>query len=95
MLYQLATHPDHWRKGAGHMMVTWGIEQAKAKNVAVPVFASPMGKALYEQCGFVELAKVHNHVEGESESLDMSCMTWEPPERDGSTLAGADVSGIL
>ena len=34
------------------MLVKWGLEQAKKDNVPAYVEASPMGRPVYERCGF-------------------------------------------
>ncbi|EUC38593.1 hypothetical protein COCCADRAFT_32253 [Bipolaris zeicola 26-R-13] len=48
----LVTDPEHHRKGAGSMLLKWGL--SKADELGLPGFleASPMGKPLYERMGF-------------------------------------------
>ncbi|EMD62189.1 hypothetical protein GGP41_002353 [Bipolaris sorokiniana] len=48
----LVTDPDHHRRGAGSMLLKWGL--GKADELGLPGFleASPMGKPLYERMGF-------------------------------------------
>jgi predicted N-acetyltransferase YhbS len=62
-LRQMVTHPHYWGCGAGHLLVDWGVKQPTEKEVAIVMFSSPMGKALYETFGFRELAKLHIPVE--------------------------------
>lgn len=77
-LRRLSTDPARWRQGAASMMLKWGIEEARRHNVALTVFASPMGRRLYEKFGFFELGQFIVRVEGEEESLTIFCMAWEP-----------------
>jgi N-acetylglutamate synthase-like GNAT family acetyltransferase len=88
-LRMMVTHPDYWRRGAAHLLVDWGVKLATEKKVAIVMFSSPMGKALYETFGFRELAKVHVHVDGEMERLDdISCMAWEHGWANSSAVDG-------
>lgn len=48
----LVTHPDHHRRGAGGLLVKWGVEEADRRNVECYLEASPMGVPLYERYGF-------------------------------------------
>lgn len=77
-LRQMATHPDHWKQGAATMLLKWGLREAEEQNVPITMFASPMGKQLYQHYGFKELARAYVNVEGEKEFLNVSCMAWEP-----------------
>ena len=76
-LRQMATHPDYWRRGAGHLVVGWGVNKAIKAGVAVVMFASPMGKKLYETFGFRELGIVYVQSLGDKESLNVSGMAWD------------------
>jgi GNAT superfamily N-acetyltransferase len=77
-LRQMATLPAYWRKGAATMLCKWGMEKARKVSVAVPMFASPMGKRLYESLGFKELGTFRVQVDGEDEVLVVHALTWEP-----------------
>ncbi|PVI07446.1 acetyltransferas-like protein [Periconia macrospinosa] len=48
----LCTHPDYRRKGIGAMLLEWGLEVAKDKNVEFWLNSTPVGKPLYERYGF-------------------------------------------
>ena len=76
-LRQMATHPDYWRRGAGHLVVDWGVKKAIEAGIAIVMFASPMGKKLYEKFGFHELGTVYVHSLGDEESLNVSGMAWD------------------
>jgi len=52
----LSVDPDHQRRGAGRMLVQWGMEQAAAEGKKVFVIATPEGKPLYEAMGFEAIA---------------------------------------
>lgn len=73
----MCTHPDYWRRGAAHLIVKWGVENATEAGVAISLFASPMGRKVYAACGFRELGIVSVHVPREEESLRLSGMAWD------------------
>ncbi|KXJ87047.1 acyl-CoA N-acyltransferase [Microdochium bolleyi] len=50
----LATHPDYQRRGAGSMLVRWGVDRAAQDGVGVYLDASKDGLPLYERCGFAD-----------------------------------------
>ncbi|KAI1131277.1 acyl-CoA N-acyltransferase [Nemania abortiva] len=51
----LHVHPDHQRKGAGRMMVMWGVEEAKKLGLPASLCASEEGHSLYLSCGFRDI----------------------------------------
>ena len=77
-LNDIGTHPDHRRRGAARMMIEAGLEKAAKANVAVTLFASPMGKAAYVRFNFVEVGTKRVQIEGEQEHFEVFCMAWEP-----------------
>ena len=74
----LVTHPDYQRRGAGGSLVTWGIEKAKENNLAVTLFASPIGGPLYRKLGFRDLSVITIQVDGESQSVCVGVMAYVP-----------------
>lgn len=52
MLNSLATHPDHRRRGAASMLLTWGINMADKWGLDTYLDATMMGMRLYERWGF-------------------------------------------
>ena len=48
----VVTHPDHLRRGAGSLIMKWGISYARSLNVPVFLMASPHGVPLYIKHGF-------------------------------------------
>jgi len=74
----LATHPTYQRKGAGKALCNWGIEMARRRGMVICVFASPMGRYLYGCLGFRNKAHVRIWVDGESESILLAAMIYEP-----------------
>ncbi|KAH7021381.1 acetyltransferase [Microdochium trichocladiopsis] len=50
----LATHPDYQRRGAGSMLVRWGVARAEHDGVGVYLDASKEGAPLYAKCGFAD-----------------------------------------
>lgn len=49
----LTVDPDHQHRGAGTMMVKWGVELADRMGAEATVEATLEGRHLYEQQGFV------------------------------------------
>ena len=74
----LVTHPDYQRRGAGRKLVKWGIERAKEENLALTLFASPLGGHLYRKLGFRDLGVIKIQVDGESESISTGVMAYVP-----------------
>jgi len=52
VLHLLITHPAHRRRGAGSMLIDWGLKQADVAGLPTYLEASPMGLPLYERWGF-------------------------------------------
>ena len=92
-LRQIATHPDYWRRGAGHLFIDWGVKKAIEAGVAIVLFASPMGKKLYETFGFRELGIVYVHSPGDKESLNICGMAWDEAavKEVGHVLKSGDI----
>ena len=52
VLHILVTHPEHHRRGAGAILVKWGIEQADKAKLPAFLESSMAGKRLYSNMGF-------------------------------------------
>ncbi|KAI9712441.1 MAG: hypothetical protein M1820_001654 [Bogoriella megaspora] len=52
MLAVLVTHPEGQRRGAGGMLLDWGIERAERDGLECYLEASKMGRPLYEKFGW-------------------------------------------
>jgi ribosomal protein S18 acetylase RimI-like enzyme len=76
-LQVLATSPAWQRRGAGTMLCQWGITISLWTGMAISVFASPMGQALYRRLGFRPISTVNLVVEGDSESVSVLAMSYE------------------
>jgi GNAT superfamily N-acetyltransferase len=76
-LWLLATHPDFRRRGAGTMLCNWGKEQAMKTGCMLTVFASPMGKRLYQELGYTLVGSVKVQVDDEDEKLQVACLVQE------------------
>lgn len=76
-LGMLACHPDYQRRGGGKMLVTWGLDKAKAEGLDLTLFGSPMGSRLYRKLGFKDVGGFRTQVEGEDEYLDSLAMALE------------------
>jgi GNAT superfamily N-acetyltransferase len=53
----LVVDPKHQRRGAGRMLVMWGIEEAKKLGLPAYVESSVEGHSLYLSCGFRDVDK--------------------------------------
>lgn len=51
-LHILAVLPEHRRRGVGEMLLRWGVEEGERRGLGIYLESSPMGKGLYERCGF-------------------------------------------
>ncbi|KAI0193198.1 acetyltransferase [Xylaria flabelliformis] len=54
-LRALQVVPEHQRRGAGRMLVMWGVEEAKRLGLPAYLESSPEGHSLYLSCGFRDI----------------------------------------
>ena len=52
MLNTLATHPDHHRKGAGRILLDWGMRKADEEGWVTYLDSSSLARPIYEKVGF-------------------------------------------
>lgn len=52
MLNSFATHPDHHRRGAGTLLLNWGLKKADDEGVPTYLDATSIARPLYEKRGF-------------------------------------------
>ncbi|MCJ1475950.1 hypothetical protein MMC13_004614 [Lambiella insularis] len=57
-LSDLIVFPAHQRRGAGTLLLTWGIEQARTLNVPIFLTASHAGFPLYRKHGFQSVDEI-------------------------------------
>jgi GNAT superfamily N-acetyltransferase len=57
MLNMLATHPEHQGRGAGKILLDWGIQKADDEGLMTYLNATDVGRRMYEKRGF-EVKKV-------------------------------------
>ncbi|KAK8222754.1 acyl-CoA N-acyltransferase [Phyllosticta capitalensis] len=55
ILHLLVTHPDHQGRGAGKLLLQWGLERADAAGLPVYIEATPAGFPVYRKLGFEPL----------------------------------------
>jgi GNAT superfamily N-acetyltransferase len=51
----VGTHPDFQRRGAGTLLIEWGLARAKAENVPVYLDSTILASYVYQKLGFVPL----------------------------------------
>ncbi|KAF2640364.1 hypothetical protein P280DRAFT_470040 [Massarina eburnea CBS 473.64] len=54
----LVTDEKHYRRGAGGLLLEWGLKRADEEGVEAYLESSPMGRKLYERYGFVAVKEV-------------------------------------
>lgn len=52
MLNSLATHPDHQGRGAGKLLLDWGVKKADDEGLITYLDASQVARPIYERRGF-------------------------------------------
>ncbi|KAI7715111.1 hypothetical protein KC353_g6337, partial [Hortaea werneckii] len=61
----IATHPQYRGRGAGSMMINWGLERADQDNVEAYLEASPEAVSLYEKLGFENVASTDTWIQND------------------------------
>jgi N-acetylglutamate synthase-like GNAT family acetyltransferase len=57
-LDMLVVHPAYWARGHGGNLVKWGMELARIDKVKHGLFATKMGKGLYDKLGWRDLGDI-------------------------------------
>lgn len=52
MLNSLATHPEHQGRGAGKLLLDWGVKKADGEGLVTYLDATQVAKPIYEKQGF-------------------------------------------
>ena len=60
MLLILGTHPEHQRRGAGKLLLEWGMERAEKEGLECYLEASPAGRPMYGSFGW-EMVRQMDH----------------------------------
>ena len=81
----IATEPGQGRRGAGKMLMQWGVERADEAGVEAFLEASPMGVGLYRGFGFEEVGGFEVKI-GEGEWYQHKVMV--RPEKVKSGVGG-------
>ena len=78
-LQVLGTHPKYRRRGAATVLCKWGLGLATERDLIVLVFASPMGRELYDHLSFDTLGRAFVKVDGDPSEweYEFTVMKWE------------------
>lgn len=57
-LASIAVHPEHQHRGAGSLLLQWGVNIAEQFDIPIYTEASKSGYGLYEKMGFERLTHV-------------------------------------
>ncbi|KAI1753182.1 acyl-CoA N-acyltransferase [Xylaria castorea] len=86
----IAVHPDHQRRGAGRLLMQWGIDVAEKTGLSIYLESTGPGNSLYEAMGFERLTHVQiihkAAVTGDSEDAEIPLMVKMPREAKGMTF---------
>ena len=77
----LITDPAHGRRGAGGLLIKWGVDEAKKYNLPLFVESSRKGHELYGKYGFKDL---------ECHELDLSKWGAKEPHRTWAMVIEPD-----
>lgn len=58
MLESLATHPEQQGRGAGSMLLEWGLKKVDESGLSTYLSATAAGKRLYDKVGFEVVRKI-------------------------------------
>lgn len=80
MLNSLATHPDHQGRGAGNLLLDWGVKKADNEGLVTYLDATQIAKPIYEKRGFeVKRAIDWDRTKWGGEGVDVHyCMVRQP-----------------
>lgn len=80
VLALLVTAREHRGRGAGSLLVRWGIEQSEESGLSVYLQASEQGQRLYSRYGFEEIGRQDFDLSNFGlESIEvMTEMIWRP-----------------
>jgi GNAT superfamily N-acetyltransferase len=82
ILQLLFTHPEHYRRGAGAMLIRWATQMADGLGLECYVESSIDGRNLYEREGFVGVKEKKFEMEEfgrEDLGIDINCIMVRPP----------------
>ncbi|KAL2113936.1 hypothetical protein VUR80DRAFT_1789 [Thermomyces stellatus] len=67
----LSTKKEYQRKGAGRMLLRWGLDRADADCWDCFLAATPAGRGLYEKFGFSEVDERHRYIHSDGKLLQL------------------------
>jgi GNAT superfamily N-acetyltransferase len=83
MLNMLATHPDHQGRGAGKVLMDWGLKKADDEGLVTYLNATDVGRRMYEKRGFEVVKTIEwDRVPWGGEGKDCHwCMVRQPQKK--------------
>jgi GNAT superfamily N-acetyltransferase len=83
MLNTLATHREHQRRGAGKMLLNWGLRKADEEGLTTYLDATGVARGMYERAGFVVKKSVEwDRTPWGGEGVDVHyCLVREPRKK--------------
>ncbi|KAH9896248.1 acyl-CoA N-acyltransferase [Xylariomycetidae sp. FL2044] len=86
----MAVHPDHQRRGAGRLLMQWGMDVAEKMGLPVYLESTEPGYPLYQHMGFERLTHVsliHKaEVAGTPEDVEVPLMVKMPSQAKGMSF---------
>ncbi|TRX89378.1 hypothetical protein FHL15_009676 [Xylaria flabelliformis] len=83
-------HPDHQRRGAGRLLMQWGIDVAEKTGLPIYLESTVPGNSLYEAMGFEQLTHVQiihkAAITGDPEDTEIPLMVKMPGKAKGMTF---------
>jgi len=85
----LATHTDYQKRGAGSMLMRWGLQTAEEEGRIVTLIASPGAVGFYAHLRFATIFNLTIQLEGESEKVQAIGMRREKASAPTQELTGS------
>ncbi|KAL4733716.1 hypothetical protein BDV11DRAFT_210008 [Aspergillus similis] len=77
----MGVHPDYRRRGVGRLLMQWGHDRIDTLGYESFIEGSPIGRWLYEECGYRRVVSLHIDLDKRDPSEEWSRLVYEcrPP----------------